>query len=624
MSGTRIADFDTWKANYGGASVAVMLAGTTTLASVYYDEDLTDAAPNPITLASRSMGGVNYGKFASPIYCGVAVELIINAIDQTGTIRPPLVSLDGEDASAATVRADDGSEDIPLSEILNRYVFATDYGEFLPTSSADDSASTNNATLVAAIAAVSARGGGYVLLPDGTYLYIQINIPTNVIVKGAGMDATIMQSQVGGNVVTFGGDGAGFEDITWDGVNQVGGSVGLYTKANDRTHIRRAKIKRHDTNLQAIGGRRNDWDLIIDTGVNGALLHGDLDVSGGDSFMHNRIRGVVTNCTTVGVELKYEDMPCWHNQLAIGFESNTGVALRVYGARHTELNGSWFTGNTDDIEILDGDDSAFDHENTVVGFHMEGGSISGDMAFTGRCQDVVFKAVNFEGGTYTLTSVLNNIVAVDSIEDDDVVLAGNAAKQWTRRREILGDAPSSFGLTTDAVATEGWVYQLAPGERIVLDATVVANARNSNDYAMYRILRAAHRPPSTLAYDAQTVNFTAGATLTGQTSGATALIVADSDSGATGTLSLRSIDGEFVDNETITDSSGGSALANGVLAHQNAALLGSTTQVMTAIESDASYACDFGVTAGSARVLVTGVAAKTIEWTVAVRVTTSE
>lgn len=70
---------------------------------------------------------------------------------------------------------------------------------------------------------------------------------------------------------------------------------------------------------------------------------------------------------------------------------------------------------------------------------------------------------------------------------------------------------------------------------------------------------------STLAYDAQTGNFTVGATLTGGTSGATAIIQADSDSGATGTLTLESVSGTFQDNEAITDDSGGAAVANGLV-----------------------------------------------------------
>jgi Ca2+-binding RTX toxin-like protein len=70
---------------------------------------------------------------------------------------------------------------------------------------------------------------------------------------------------------------------------------------------------------------------------------------------------------------------------------------------------------------------------------------------------------------------------------------------------------------------------------------------------------------NTLAYDAQTANFTVGSILTGGTSLATALIVANNDGGATGTLTLQNIVGTFQDNETITDGAGGLAVANGAI-----------------------------------------------------------
>jgi hypothetical protein len=74
-----------------------------------------------------------------------------------------------------------------------------------------------------------------------------------------------------------------------------------------------------------------------------------------------------------------------------------------------------------------------------------------------------------------------------------------------------------------------------------------------------------YRISQSLAYDAQSGNFTAGQVLTGATSGATAIILEDNDSGTTGTLTLGSISGVFQDNETITDTATGSATANGVV-----------------------------------------------------------
>ncbi len=68
-----------------------------------------------------------------------------------------------------------------------------------------------------------------------------------------------------------------------------------------------------------------------------------------------------------------------------------------------------------------------------------------------------------------------------------------------------------------------------------------------------------------LLYDAQSANFTTGLVLTGGTSGATAEIIADTDNTSTGILTLGNIKGTFADNEIITDSSTGSATANGTV-----------------------------------------------------------
>lgn len=64
---------------------------------------------------------------------------------------------------------------------------------------------------------------------------------------------------------------------------------------------------------------------------------------------------------------------------------------------------------------------------------------------------------------------------------------------------------------------------------------------------------------ATIAYDTQTANFTVGQVLTGGTSGATATIKVDTDSGATGILQTTSPALAFTVGETITDPLGGSA-----------------------------------------------------------------
>lgn len=68
---------------------------------------------------------------------------------------------------------------------------------------------------------------------------------------------------------------------------------------------------------------------------------------------------------------------------------------------------------------------------------------------------------------------------------------------------------------------------------------------------------------STIDYDAQTGNFTAGLVITGADSGATATIVIDDDNGSDGVLTVRDIKGLFIDDEVITDTSTGSADVDG-------------------------------------------------------------
>lgn len=72
----------------------------------------------------------------------------------------------------------------------------------------------------------------------------------------------------------------------------------------------------------------------------------------------------------------------------------------------------------------------------------------------------------------------------------------------------------------------------------------------------------------TLGYDAQTANFTVGRTVQGKLSNAKALIMADTDAGVTGTLELKKVSGNFIDNEDLEEvgfATPGKAVVNGVL-----------------------------------------------------------
>ena len=100
------------------------------------------------------------------------------------------------------------------------------------------------------------------------------------------------------------------------------------------------------------------------------------------------------------------------------------------------------------------------------------------------------------------------------------------------------------------------------------------------------------RVSRTLGYDAQSANFTAGAKLTGGTSGATGIILEDDDSGTSGTLTLGNITGTFEDNETITDdnSSPGSATSDGTLAWTYTEVSGAPTCSILRVAGSRLYA----------------------------------
>lgn len=618
MPAIRIPVFDIWQPGYGNAIVTINKAGTSTKADVYTNEALSAAASNPQTLLSKTEDGVEYGKFSVPLYVGEAVELSVDNGDETGIIRPPITTLVGENASDAKVTPTGGSKSRDLDDILGDVIYAENYGNIGPS----ESSSTNTTTITAAINAAAAIGGGRVILPDGTLPFTQLTIPQGVILAGRGRNVTTLQSQTADKVVTLSGDRAGLAELTLDGVNLVAGSIGVYSKANDETVFDDVLVKRFQTGIHLRGGRRANWqNLYIDNCATGAKLHSDNDASGGangDEFRNNRWEGgKVSNCTTIGVDLQYVDKKVWHNTIAdVGFEDNTGTALKINGARFADLPGCWWSGNTTNFSVQDGSDTDKDTENTIVGLRFRSGSISGGAAtFTGTCQDVLLDHMEISDVDFTLTLPTNNIVVRDCTEDSNVTLAGDGTK-WTRCRTMQGDMPGSSGTTTDATATKAWAVRLEPGQVGHIEAVVIGNQRNGAGYAVYHIARPVRRPGSTLAYDAQTANFTLGDILTGGTSGAKARIVADSDSGATGTLTLRDITGTFQDNETITGAGGGSATVNGLISHQNAALLGATASITAAVESDVAWAADFAANGQDIEILVTGEASKTIEWVV--------
>lgn len=620
MTAQLVSEFDTWRPGYGSATVRVYVAGTTTLASLFTDEALTVAADNPQVLDERIIDGIIYGKFLHSLYTSSAYELDIDSTDQTGVQRPPLTTLTGEEISSSVVVATGATEPHTLADTVARTVYAMDFGTL---SSSGGSAASNTITLAAAIGAAAANGGGEVVIPPGTYPFNQITLSAGIVLRGYGRGVSIIQSQVQGIAVTVSGDRAGLRMITLDGVSNQTNSVGFYSKANDETVFDDAEVKRFVTGIHFKGGRRATWrDFYINSCGTGAKLHGDSDPGNGadgDEFRNNSwSRGLVSLCTVKGIELSWEDKLCINNKFRdVGFEDSTGAATVINGARYTEFDGCWWKANTITMQIHDDDitTTAARNENTVIGLFIGHGEINGgSVTFKDTCQDAVLEGLNILGVAFTLSTPLNNPVAVrDCIEDGAVTLAGEGSKYHRFNRINEGQ---SSGITTDATPTKAWSIAMVPGQMVYLEAKVIGRQRNAAAYAAYHRIVRAVRPGGTLNYDTQTVNFAAGLVVTGTTSHATARIQADSDSGTTGALTLVDVNGVFIDNELITDTGGGSATVNGAMTFSDAALKGSVETLGTIYEDDSAWEATFVANGPEIELRVTGAASKTVEWEV--------
>lgn len=623
----RIAEFDIWRPGYGAAPVTIYKAGTTDLADVFKDEALTIAAENPVTLLSMlHPDGTRYGKFPYSIYTSQSYYMDIGGIETSGIIRPALSSLNGEDASDAVVIPNGSSNETSLGEFASLQIFVSMYGDFVPDSGGV--ASTNTDTLELAIAA--AQNGGEVNIPAGTYKINSIEVPQGVILKGMGRESTVLQSEIGDKSFVIVGDRSGFKDITLDGVSLTTDSIGVFSAGNDEIVFDSVMVKRFETGIYFKGGFGHIWnDLSIQNTEYGAKLHGDTSDSGSSFEDAVWNGGIVSVATTKGIALEYIDESCRNISFRnIGFESCTGTALEISGAQFLNFDSCWWNANTADVVIQD-DDAVLTpltaYKNDVISVHFDGGRMkNGTFTVTDTCQDVVLNSMSIEDVDITLTTPLKNFLLMKNcIEDSNVTVSGEATKLIRLNDTNNG---GSFGVTTSNTVTKAWSMELDPGQIGYFVARVIGRGRNVAQRAIYHIGCGAYRAGSTLAYDTQTANFSKGAVLTGATSGATARIQDDSDSGATGTLTLIDIKGEFLDNEIITDDNGtpGSATANGTLTPANVSL--DTTgniNIRAVYETNAGWLAAFAANGPEIELRVTGDTSQTVEWTIDVEVVTT-
>ena len=619
--GQRVQDFDTWRPGYAGAMVEVIIAGTTERAALFSDPYRGVEIANPQTLLTwADTNGETFGKFATPVYAYQPYVLYINATDSTGIERPAITDLAGQDISGSLVSSTRGDYPKAMADFADLVIHASMYGVI----SDDAGSALSTATLVAAIGAAAAQGGGVVALPAGNIPYTPITLPTGVRLRGQGLNATTMRCQESGNTITLGGDGAGLEELTVDGINLVGGSVGIHGADVAQPHFKNVMIRRFETGGKLLGGSAANWDNLSFSNCGGGVeLRGDTDSGGnGNGAEIANIQwgsGAVSLCTSYGIAVRFVDQPAREIVLrGVGFSSNIGPALLLHGARGVIARDCYWTGNTSNIQIEDDNNSLYANDNTTSRITIQGGQIDGgEILFNGTCNQVVLDHVDLKDVSYNLTVPTNHIMLRDCIEDAACTSTGDTKKlvRWSSFDEGV-----VTGITTDATATVAWQLEMASGEVGLFQAEAVGRARNNITYGIFWIVAGAARPAATLAFNIQTGNYTAGLVVTGTTSGASARIVAVVQAAGSGTLTLRDIEGTFISGELITDTSTGSARVSGSLGTSNVAL-DATGSDPVRVDTITGTGWDvvFDVSGSMMQVKVTGEAANTIEWTVKVR-----
>ncbi|MCC2688903.1 MAG: Pectate lyase superfamily protein, partial [Rhizobiaceae bacterium] len=592
----------------------------TTLAPIFSDPDLTVPLVNPQVLLSKTDSlGARYGKFAKPVYVGQPYYLDINTTEQSGIRGVPLTSIDGVNASLGTATATGSTRARTLADRASDTIHALDYGAI------GNSPTTNTATLTTAIGAAAARGGGYVRLPAGVIVFNQITIPQHVVLAGYGRAATILQSQVAGRAIELTGADSGLADLTLDGISLIDGSVGLYGRAINRVRLDNVEIKRFDKGVFFRGGRDHVYrSLDIVNNGSGISLRGDDDFVGtgvGDEFSGlDWFQGAVREHLGGGLDLTMFDMPVKHNVFhQVDFIDNlTEPAVLVTGASFSSFRHCYWEGNTVNMTVEDNADTTL-LDRRVVGLSIDGGQmVNGTLTLDGLCQDVVLERMELNG-LEIQANVPDTQVLVRDCTEIDTLISGDTTKV-VRFRTV--NAGSVTGQTTNATPLVAWKTRLQPNEVVIVDCIATAEAINTTDHAAYAIIAAARQPPATLTFDERTAAFSVGKLLIGGTSGATGIITAATNA-TTGTISLASVEGTFLDNELLTEEGGtGGARVNGAMIHGVNTLVGTPLTTFTAESPDTlTWGLSFAVAQQELQLIVTGEAAKTIIWTINVRMT---
>lgn len=615
-------EFDVARAGYAQAVVTILRAGTTEKVPLFFDPQMTEQADNPqVLLKLVGADGRTAGRFARSVYTPYSYQADVDTSFQSGVQGMPIQSLGGQDASLALALRRGGRLMRSLEKHLAQIIYAADFGDLN-----DRSPIVNTDTITQALGYAAAQKGGAVVLPAGTFPWLGATVPEGVVLVGQGRNATILTSREAKRLVTIGGDRAGLAMLTLDGIDRIPDSTGIYALNRAQLVLADVLVQRIDTGMLCQGGTSHRYrDFFIDTATRGVRLLGDtntLAAGGGGEFLDLRWDGgEVTNTFALGAELTQVDAPVRNNRIwNVDFNNNIGAdgALLISGAMHTDLGFCAFSANTHNWFVEDNTDTALSQPATIGLTIHHTRILNGKCAFDGLCQDVLLDQLDLDGAVFEMNVPTELVVLRDSFENGTSI-TGQTSNLVRQRSQDKGKVT---GVTTTGTALAVIPLSMGAGEVLSVRFRATAEQWNGTDSANFVVEHSCTLSATRMNFDQQTQNFTIGNMVKGLTSGATGIIRAQNDGGATGWIDLVDVAGVFIDRELLTEvSSTGNGRMNGPLVPGTASLIGTKADVAVQKTGGATaWACAMTVLNQQAYIAVQGEAGKTIKWTIEVDV----
>ncbi len=303
-----------------------------------------------------------------------------------------------------------------------------------------DSKTDDTAAIKAALTAVSAKGGGYLFFPYGSYeISAQINIPNGVQIMGLGWSSppefgtfgTTIQANnnfpgnaafpqnmmlaIDGPTDTY---GAGASNLTVD-CNSVPGCGGLYRgHANEQTYFKRINVDNYSSYGFYICGAGENADI---PHVCGGSTNSGAQGDGPDEDLQF-YPGLASNANTLSVVIRND----------LSYRGMYNITINAYSdATHQPTYGGWFSGETYAVR-------AVHMEGPANGFYL--GPLQGPLC-PKNCSglsnaDFSQIDLNTRGGPNTI--ILNNIQNVNLHNIAGTVLNAQFGQNTTSSTGFLG------------------------------------------------------------------------------------------------------------------------------------------------------------------------------------------